>query len=106
MRPILLLAVAILLASYSSSSNDRKPSSPMPELAAAEPAASHEPAAADTQVEFVNVNIHLDPELILHLRHLTGRFLPTRKGQPPTFDDNLPISSRSSRVKSTSAWRA
>lgn len=42
-----------------------------------------------TQVEMVNVNIHLDPELILHIRHLSGQFLPTRKDQPPAFDDKL-----------------
>ena len=35
----------------------------------------------------VNVNIHLDPELILHIRYLAGKFLPTRKGQAPSFDD-------------------
>lgn len=44
---------------------------------------------AQTQVEMVNVNIHLDPVLILHIHHLSGQFLPTKKGQPPTFDDNL-----------------
>jgi len=49
----------------------------------------HEPEEAETQVEFVNVNIHLEPVLVLHIRHLTGKFLPTRKGQPPTFDDKL-----------------
>ncbi len=37
----------------------------------------------------VNVNIHLDPDLILHIHHLSGQFLPTRKGQPPAFDDKL-----------------
>ena len=37
----------------------------------------------------VNVNIHLDPALVLRIRHLAGQFLPTRKGQPPTFDDKL-----------------
>jgi len=35
------------------------------------------------------VNIHLDAELILHIRYLSGRFLSTRKGQPPIFDDKL-----------------
>ena len=50
---------------------------------------SHEAREAETHVEMVNVNIHLDPELILHIRRLTGRFLSTRKGQPPTFDDKL-----------------
>jgi len=45
---------------------------------------------AQTQVEMVNVDIHLDPELILHIHHLSGQFLPTKKGQPPAFDDKLP----------------
>jgi hypothetical protein len=49
------------------------------------------PAPVDgrTQVEMVNVNIHLDPALILHVHYLSGQFLPTRKGQPPAFDDKL-----------------
>ena len=90
MRHILLAAAAILLASCSSSSNKPKPAAQLPEPAAAtpvEPTESHEPVAAQTQVEMVNVNIHLDTELILHIRYLTGKFLSTRKGQPPTFDD-------------------
>lgn len=37
----------------------------------------------------VNVNLHLDPVLILRIRYLEGQFLPTRKGRPPTFDDKL-----------------
>lgn len=53
------------------------------------PDTSSEPAAAhtETHVEIVNVNIYLDPQLIVQIRHLTGKFLPTRRGQPPTFDD-------------------
>jgi hypothetical protein len=92
MRHILLVAVAILLASCGSGSNKSKPLSQLPEQAAAEPAESHEPVApkgTETQVEMVNVNIHLDPQLILHIRYLEGRFLSTRNGQPPTFDDKL-----------------
>ena len=89
MRHTLLVAVAILLASCSSGSNKLKSPSQLPEPNAAKPAESHEPVEAETQVEMVNVNIHLDPELILHIRHLTGKFLSTRKGQPPTFDDKL-----------------
>jgi len=89
MRHLLLVAVAILLASCSSGGNKPKPASPAPEQAAAQPEASHEAVAAETHVEMVNVNIHLDSELILHIRHLAGKFLPTRKGQPPTFDDKL-----------------
>ena len=92
MRHTLLAAAAILLASCSSSSNKPKPAAQLPEPAAVTsvaPVESHEPAAVETRVEMVNVNIHLDTELILHIRYLTGKFLSTKKGQPPTFDDKL-----------------
>jgi hypothetical protein len=89
MRHILLIAVAILLASCGSGNNARKPPSQLPEQTAAKPAEPQEPVAAETQVEMVNVNMHADPTLILHVRHLTGKFVPTRKGQSPTFDDTL-----------------
>lgn len=88
MRHALLVAVSILLASCSSGGNTRPPPSQSPEqtAASAEPQA---PGEAETQVEMVNVNMHADPTLILHIRHLTGKFVPTKKGQPPTFDDTL-----------------
>jgi hypothetical protein len=89
MRQIPLFAAAILLASCGSGGNHSKPISQAPAPEAPPPAAVSESAAAETQVEMVNVNIHLDNELILHIRRLEGKFLPTRKGQPPTFDDNL-----------------
>ncbi len=53
------------------------------------PAAAPVSKNVPTQVEMVNVDIHLDPELILHIHRLSGQFLPTRKGQPPAFDDKL-----------------
>jgi hypothetical protein len=92
MRHILLAAAAILLASCGSSSNKPKPAAQLLASAAAtpaEPVESHEPAVAETRVEMVNVNIHLDTELILRIRYLTGKFLSTKKGQPPIFDDKL-----------------
>lgn len=89
MRQLLLIAVAILLASCSSGGNKTKPFSQSPEQTAAKPAEPHEPTGTETQVEMVNVNIHLDRTLVLHVRHLAGKFIPTRKGQPPTFDDTL-----------------
>jgi hypothetical protein len=46
-------------------------------------------AQTGTKVEMVRVNIHLDPQLILHIPYLSGKFLPTRQGEPPTFDDKL-----------------
>jgi len=89
MRHILLVAATILLASCSSGGNKLKPRSQLLEETAAKPTEPHEPAETESQVEMVNVNIHLDPSLILHIRYLTGKFVPTRKGQPPTFDDSL-----------------
>ena len=89
MRHILLAAVAILLGSCGSGGKQPKLPSQVPERNAAEPAETHAHVEAETKVEMVNVNIHLDPELILHIRHLEGRFLSTRKGQPPNFDDRL-----------------
>jgi hypothetical protein len=53
------------------------------------PAVVQESSHTQTEVEMVNVNIHLDPILILHIHHLSGQFLPTRQGQPPAFDDKL-----------------
>jgi hypothetical protein len=54
-----------------------------------EPTAVQTPQNGQTHVEMVNVNIHLDPALILHIHYLSGRFLPTRKSSPPAFDDKL-----------------
>jgi hypothetical protein len=89
MRYALWFAAVVVLVSCRSGNNPSKPASQPPAQAAAEPPGIHQPAEAETQVEFVNVNIHLDPVLVLHIRHLVGKFLPTRKGQPPTFDDKL-----------------
>jgi len=88
MRHILLAAVAILLAG-SSSRNKAKPASQLPRQTPAQPTESYEPVEAETRAEMVNVNIHLDGELVLHIRYLTGESLSTRRGQPPTFDDKL-----------------
>ena len=37
----------------------------------------------------VNVMIHLDPSLTLHIRRLSGKLLRAQKNQVPTFDDKL-----------------
>ena len=89
MRHTLLFAAAAALVSCSTSNNQSKPPSQPPAQSEAKPPEIHEPVEAETQVEMVNVNIHLDPVLILNIRHLVGKFLPTRRGQPPTFDDKL-----------------
>jgi hypothetical protein len=53
------------------------------------PAVVQGPKNTQIQVEMVNVNIHLDPVLILHIHRLSGQFLPVKKGHPPAFDDKL-----------------
>jgi hypothetical protein len=89
MRHIFLTAITIFVAACGSGSKESKLSpQPPSEQAAVKPAEIPAPDATATQVEMVNVNIHLDPQLILRIRHLTGKFIPTHKGQPPTFDDN------------------
>jgi hypothetical protein len=86
----LWFAAVVVLLSCRSGNNNAKPASPQPEQAVAQPPEIQGPAKAQTtQVEMVNVNLRLDPVLILRIRHLEGQFLPTRKGRPPTFDDKL-----------------
>jgi len=63
--------------------------SPIEPVKDAAPAPVQASKATQTQVEFANVDIHLDPSLTLHIHHLSGQFLPTKKGQPPAFDDKL-----------------
>jgi hypothetical protein len=89
MRYAFLFAAAVVLVSCNSGTNQSKPAPQPPAQSVVQPSESHQPVEAETQVEMVNVNIHLDPVLVLHIRHLVGKFLPTKKGQPPTFDDKL-----------------
>jgi len=76
-----------LLVSCSTASSGTKPVRTQPEQSGSQPAELADPGSVVTQVEMVNVDIHLDEGLILRVKHLSGQFLPTRKGRPPTFDD-------------------
>ena len=89
MRYAFLFAAAVVLVSCNSGTNQSKPTPQPPAQSVVQPSESHQPVEAETQVEMVNVNIHLDPVLVLHILHLVGKFLPTKKGLPPTFDDKL-----------------
>lgn len=89
LRAVALLLVALLFASCHSGGNKSTARREPPEQTASAPPEPHQTIGAETHVEMVNVNIHLDRALILHIRHLKGKFLPARKGQPPTFDDKL-----------------
>jgi hypothetical protein len=65
------------------------PPKPVPDVSQSSLPVSAPVAAAhtETHVEIVHVNIYLDPQLILRVHHLSGKFLPTRKDEPPTLDD-------------------
>ena len=89
MRRLLWFTSAVFLVSCRSGNNNAKPASTEPVQVVSQLPEIPEPSGAVTQVEMVNVNLHLDPLLILRIRHLEGQFLPTRKGRPPTFDDKL-----------------
>jgi len=88
MRLAALFAFAFLPVSCSFVGSKPAPCPSLPEQTAGQPG---EPASAETvtRVEMVNVNIRLDPELIMRIRRLSGKLVPTRKGHPPSFDDKL-----------------
>lgn len=86
---IYAVAAALILTSCNSaSSKSNAPPDPAASQAAATSPGIDEPAVTDTSIEMANVDIRLDPELILHVRHLSGKLVRAQKAQPPTFDDN------------------
>ena len=86
---LVLLAGGGLLVSCSTGNGASKPAPKQPVEAVSQPVELPDAGATPTQVEMVNVNIHLDDSLIMRIKYLKGQFLPTRKGRPPTFDDKL-----------------
>ena len=86
---LVLLAGGGLLVSCSTGNGASKPAPKQPVEAVSQPVELPVAGATPTQVEMVNVNIHLDDSLVMRIKHLSGQFLPTRKGRPPTFDDKL-----------------
>ena len=89
MRLALLFAIALLLASCNSGGGVSKTPPQSTEPTAANAPEAAEPAGGETRVEMVNVRIHLDPSLTVHIRRLSGKLLRAHKNQAPTFDDKL-----------------
>src|SRR4051812_24032729 len=84
-----LLAITLALTSCGFVGNKAAPCPPAPEQTVSHPAESAAPAEGLTRVEMVNVNIRLDPELIVRIRRLSGNLVPAVKGKTPNFDDKL-----------------
>jgi hypothetical protein len=89
MRIAILFASSLLLAACGSAGGKSQDPPRASAQAAAKPSVSVEPVETETRVEMVNVNIRLDPALILRIRRLSGTLVRTKKGQPPSFDDKL-----------------
>src|SRR5258708_39850844 len=89
MRLGALFVFAFLPVSCSFVGSKPAPCPSLPEQPAGQPAASAPSAETLTRVDMVNVNIRLDPEMILLIRRLARRLVPTRTGPTPSFDDQL-----------------
>jgi len=84
-----MIFVAVVMVSCRSGKDPSTRASPQPSEEAAQSPRLYAASGSEVQVEMANVDVHLDPELVLHIRHLEGRFLPTRRDQPPNFDEKL-----------------
>jgi hypothetical protein len=85
----IVLTTALVLASCSSGGGKSKTPPQLSEPVAEKAPEPAEQPGVETRVEMVNVIIHLDPKLALHIRRLSGKLLHTQKNQRPTFDDKL-----------------
>ena len=85
----LLLSTVLVLASCNSGGGWPKTPPQLREPVAEKAPEPAEQPGGETRVEMVNVMIHLDPALLLHIRRLSGKLLRAHKNQAPTFDDKL-----------------
>ena len=51
------------------------------------PPTSPADSAATVRAEMRNVDYHVDPDIVLHIRYLKGELVPVRAGEPPVFED-------------------
>jgi len=68
-------------------------------MAAAIVVSSADGAGTPVQVQMRNVALHVDADTILNIRRLRGALVPTRAGQPPTFDDKQSFTVRISTAE-------
>jgi hypothetical protein len=52
-----------------------------------QPPSSATDTSATVTAEMRNVDYHVDPDVVLHIRYLRGELVPARKGEPPVFED-------------------
>lgn len=75
-----LVSTLLLLqcAPGSAASNPVEPYRPPP---------SPDDSAAAVRAEMRNVDYHVDPDILLHIRYLRGELVPSRDDKPPVFED-------------------
>src|SRR4029077_13161497 len=77
-----LLLVGCLLTSHAAGSLPPAASEPAPP-----PEPAPQPGRPPVDVEMRNVDLHVTPDIVLHIRHLRGRFIGTNKSGIPFLDD-------------------
>jgi hypothetical protein len=87
----MLLIVAVLIGSTLLSALLVMRCAPETPLAAAtepyRPPVSPTDGSPTVRAEMRNVDYHVDPEIVLHIRYLKGELVPVRTDAPPVFED-------------------
>jgi hypothetical protein len=79
-----LAAFAILACSQTQATTDRREERSVRSTVSAPPV---HPGRQPVEVEMHNVDLHVTPDITLHVRHLRGRFVPTGRAEIPYLDD-------------------
>jgi hypothetical protein len=58
------------------------------------PPVSPSDSSATVRAEMRNVDYHVDPDIVLHIRYLKGEMIPARADAPPVFEDGRSYSMR------------
>jgi hypothetical protein len=58
------------------------------------PPARPDDSSATVRAEMRNVDYHVDPDIVLHIRYLRGELVPARPDDPPVFEDGASYTMR------------
>jgi hypothetical protein len=83
----LALLAMVSCSQHTQATSDRREATAVAAAAVATPDAH--PGKQPVEVEMANVDLHVTPEITLHVRHLRGRFVPTGRKDIPYLDDKL-----------------
>jgi hypothetical protein len=92
MRMCCLAALTLALAACSRAEAEKPPvgaeaEKPTVEIESGNPPFPVKAGSASVEVEMRNVNLHVTPQITLHVKHLRGRFIAAGKDSAPYLDD-------------------